>query len=208
MDHRPAIVGTGIVAFCLAFATSCASATGNPSSQGPGAAPGAGTSAAAATATTAQPTCTPAQLGVKAVTSGSGAGHSDLMIAVTNLSSTMCGLSGYPSVVGTLQSGATVRGVETTSGYLGAANPDLAPGPVQLAPGAAAWIALNFDDNPVNGAATCPMFASFSITPPGVDRAFTVSAIEYGSVYAPDCDGVEVPPVLSAANAVIPSSSS
>ena len=144
---------------------------------------------------------------MKAVASGAGTGHSDLMVELTNLSSTMCGLSGYPSVVGTLQSGATVRGVETASAYLGAVNPDLAQGPVPLAPGAAAWIALNFDDNPVNGAATCPTFASFSITPPGVGRAFPVSALEYGSVYAPDCDGVEVSPVLSAANAVIPSSS-
>jgi hypothetical protein len=162
-------------------------------------------SATAPTGASNASACTSAQLAVKTDTSAAATGYSDLMIEVTNKGSAACALSGFPSVLGTLGSGGTVHGRDTADVHLGMANPGTAPGSVPLAPGAAAWIPLNFDDTPLNGASSCPAFASLSITLPGVAQPFTVSAHEYGSVYAPDCDGIEVPPVLTAADTVLPS---
>lgn len=231
MDRRTGLTGSGIAALCLAAATACAS-TVNPATTGTSspppstlstpsttapdspsqslspssAAPGAsGSSATAPTGASNAGACTPAQLAVKTDTSAAATGYSDLMIEITDKGSTACTLSGFPAVLGTLGSGGTVHGRDTADVHLGMANPGTAPGPVPLAPGASAWIPLNFDDNPVNGASSCPAFASLSITLPGVAQAFTVSALEYGSVHAPDCDGIEVPPVLTAADTVLPS---
>lgn len=226
MDRRTGLTGTTIAALCLAAATACAStvepgasgtgssappsapssstgpASGSPSASGSGAgSPGS----AAPTGTSAASTCTPAQLTVKTDTSAAATGYSELMIEITDSGSAACTLSGFPAVLGTLGSGAAVHGRDTADVHLGMVNPGSAPGPVPLAPGAAAWIPLNFDDTPVNGANSCPSFASLSITLPGVAHTFTVSALENGSVYAPDCDGIEVPPVLGAADTVLPS---
>lgn len=72
-------------------------------------------------------------------------------------------------------------------------------------PGAKAWLPLNFLDNPVNGATSCPAFSSFAVTPPGVGRAYTVQAPDSGAGYPADCGGIEVPTLLSTAETVIPS---
>jgi Protein of unknown function (DUF4232) len=229
LDRRTGLIGLtvpGIAALCLAAATACASTT-NPATTGTpswalpslprSTAPGSPSPSSAASGTgrspgTGAPTgtsnasaCTPAGLAVRTDTSAAATGYSELMIEITDKGSTACGLSGFPTVLGTLGSGGTVRGRDTAEVHLGMVNPGAGPGPVTLAPGASAWIPLNFDDTPVNGANSCPAFASLSITLPGMAQAFTVSALEYGSVYAPDCDGIEVPPVLGAADTVLPS---
>jgi hypothetical protein len=82
---------------------------------------------------------------------------------------------------------------------LGMKNPVGGPSPVALGPGAQAWVPLNFVDTPLNGATSCPSFSSFTFTPPGVDRTYTIRAS------AVDCAGFKVPPVLPAADVVIPS---
>jgi hypothetical protein len=215
LDRRTGLTGTGIAALCLAAATACAStvdpaATGTNSSAPPSTpssstGPAAGPSSTAPSGTPAASACTPAQLTVKTDTSAAATGYSELIIEITNGGSAACTLSGFPAVLGTLGSGAAVHGRDTADVHLGMVDPGTAPGPVPLAPGAAAWIPLNFGDTPLNGANSCPAFASLAITLPGVAHTFTVSALEYGSVHAPDCDGIEVPPVLAAADAVVPS---
>ncbi len=229
MDRRTGLTGTGIAALCLAAATACAStvdpaATGTNSSAPPNApssstgpaaggpsAPGSAASSpsspgsTAPSSTPAASACTAAQLTVKTDTSAAATGYSELIIEITNGGSAACTLSGFPAVLGTLGSGAAVHGRDTADVHLGMVDPGTAPGPVPLTPGAAAWIPLNFGDTPLNGANSCPAFASLAITLPGVAHTFTVSALEYGSVHAPDCDGIEVPPVLAAADAVVPS---
>lgn len=142
---------------------------------------------------------------VKADGSAAATGHSELVLEITNQGSTACTLSGFPVVSGTLRSGGVVHGADTTKVFIGMANPGSGPSPVELTPGAEAWVPLNFLDNPVNGATSCPAFSSFSVTPPGLDHAYTVQAPGDGAGYPPDCDGIEVPPVLSTADAVIPS---
>jgi hypothetical protein len=227
MDRRTGrLTGVSIAALCLAAATACASTVEPGAADAPSSAPPATpvTSAASApssaapsssapsasgpspsgTGGSASGACAPAQLTVKADTSAAATGYSDLLIEVTNAGTAACELSGFPTVAGTLSSGGTVHGRDTADVHLGMVDPGTAPGPVTLAPGANAWIPLNFDDNPLNGANSCPAFSTFAVTLPGVARAFSVSALEYGSVYAPDCDGIEVPPVLSTADTVVP----
>ena len=213
--RRSTPIGLTIAALCVAVTTACASVAGGASPQGPEAGSGAGNSsasppiispsvsAAPSTPTTSTATCTTAQLTVKTDGSAAAGGHAELIVEMTNQSTATCTLSGFPAVTGRLQSGTVVHGTDTTHVFIGMANPGNSPSPVTLTPGARAWLPLNFLDNPINGATSCPSFSSFAVTPPGGDQAYTVQAPDN----PPDCDGIAVPPVLSAADAVIPSSS-
>lgn len=219
-NRRSTSIGLTIAALCVALTTACAGATGGTSSQGSDTGSGTGKSpapsptvspsgsaASSTSATFAAPattTCTVAQLTVKAGGSAAATGHSDLIVEITNQGTATCTLSGFPTVTGTLQSGAVVHGADTTNVFIGMAKPRSGPSPVTLRPGAEAWVPLNFLDNPINGAASCSSFSSFSVTPPGVDKAYTVRAPNSGTGYPPDCDGIKVPPVLSTADTVIP----
>jgi hypothetical protein len=214
-NHRPFPIGSGIAVLCVALTAACGSVADGtsapPSAKPQSGAPVPGTTATAAgtpsaSAVSAQ-TCTSEQLTVRSDGSGTTAGHSVLVIEITNNGTASCTLSGFPTVVGTLQSGTVVHGVDTTHVFIGMANPGSSRSPVTLAPGGGAWVPLNFIDTPVNGAASCPSFSSFTITPPGLSRTYTVEAAGNGAGDPPDCEGIEVPPVLSAADAVIPSSS-
>lgn len=219
-----------LAVLCAAFATACASTVGGASSPdsgnssgnssasspvvSPSPSPSMSAPATPTTSTSAGPsatagttTCAAAQLAVKADGSGAATGHSELLLQITNTGAGTCTLSGFPAVTGRLQSGETVHGVDTDSVFIGMVNPGSRPGPVSLASGAHAWVPLNFSDNPVNGAASCATFASFSVTLPGVEGTFTVKASNSGTGSAPDCAGIEVPPVLAATDAVVPSSS-
>lgn len=221
-NRRSLPIGLTIAALCVAFTTACASTAGGASSQGSKTGSGAGNSSApsptgspsgsvapSTPATVAAPgkaICTAARLTVKAAGSAAATGHSELMVEITNRGTVTCTLSGFPVVTGTLRSGAVVHGVDTPNVFIGMTNPRSGPSPVTLRPGAKAWMPLNFLDNPVNGAASCPSFSSFSVTPPGVNQAYPVRAPHSGAGYPPDCGGIKVPPVLSAADTVIPSS--
>jgi Protein of unknown function (DUF4232) len=202
-------VGLSIAALCVAFTTACASMSAGAPSQGPDTAAGSGSqagpssaapSSAPAAASTAPAsaagTCTAAQLSVKADGGGAAGGQAELLLEITNQGTATCTLSGYPAVVGRLPSGATVHGTDTEHVMLGMTNQGSGPNPVAIAPGGQAWVPLNFLDNPLNGATSCPSFSSFTVTPPGVDRAYPVKAS--GS----DCDGIRVPPVLPAGDVV------
>ena len=204
--------GLTIAVLCGALATACAS-TGTGGATGSGAT--APVTAPARTSAQASPsaapssgpaTCTAAQLTVRADRTAAAGGHSELVVELANQGTAVCTLSGFPSVVGTLQSGATVHGTDTASVSIGMATPGTEPAQVTLAPGAQAWLPLNFSDNPLNGATSCPAFTKFTITPPGVDRAYQVEPLANGSgaPTAPDCAGIQVPPILSASAAVLP----
>ncbi|MBR7835429.1 DUF4232 domain-containing protein [Actinospica durhamensis] len=142
---------------------------------------------------------------MKADGSAAAAGHSELVVEIVNQGTAACTLTGFPTVVGTLSTGATVRGADTTDTYIGMASPGTGPSRVTLVPGGEAWLPLNFSDNPINGATSCPAFSSFTVTPPGVDHAYPVQLSASASGSPSDCAGIKVPPVLSAAQAVIPS---
>ncbi len=225
-NRRSVPIGLTIAALCVAFTTACASTTGGASPRdsrsGSGSGAGAGKSSAssaavspsgsvapstpAASAARGTGTCTVARLAVKAGGSAAGTGNSELVVEITNQGTATCTLSGFPTVTGTLTSGAVVHGTDTTNVFLGMRNPGSGPSPVTLKPGAKAWVPLNFLDNPVNGARSCPSFSAFSITPPGVNHAYPLRAPHTATGYPPDCAGIKVPPVLSTANTVIPPS--
>jgi hypothetical protein len=187
-SRRSLSLGFTFAALCAAFTAACGSDVARSTSS-----PAPGTA-----------TCTAAQLTVTANGSAAATGHSELIVELANRGPAPCTLSGFPTVSGTVGSGAVVHGVDTTNVFLGMANPGSGPSPVTLAPGVAAWVPLNFLDNPINGAVSCPSFSSFTVRPPDVDRTYTVQAPDGGAGRPPDCDGIRVPPVLSAAAAVIP----
>ena len=196
---NPASVSVSASVFASASASASASEAPPVTSTSPVPASAPSTPVSSVSSTT--PPCTAARLTVKADASGAAGGHSELVVKITNTATTTCAMYGYPAVVGSLQSGGTVRGVDDDNVSIGMAYPGSGLSLVILAPSAAAWVPLNFLDNPINGATSCPSFSSFAVTPPGVDQAFTIQAPSHPS----DCDGIKVPPVLSATDAVIPS---
>jgi hypothetical protein len=194
-----------VATLCAGFTAACASATGNASAQSRETSASPSASASPST-TPGTSSCTAAQLRVTADGSGAATGHSDLVVEITNQGAATCTLFGFPTVAGTLPSGTVVHGVDTANVFIGMTKPGSGPSPVSLNHGGTAWLPLNFSDNPINGATSCPSFSSFSVTLPGVSQAYTVHAPDSGAGYPPDCDGIKVPPVLAAADAVIPSS--
>jgi hypothetical protein len=161
--------------------TSASSSTPAPSSSS-ASTPAGGGSSAGSSADSSTPDCTGAAINVSAVgdPSGSGAGHSGLILRFINTAATACALSGYPGADALNASGAVLA-------HAARGNPTTAT--VTLAPGATASAKLGGSSD---GSPMCTA-TSIVVTPPNTQQS-TPLAI------APGACGLTVTPVVSGPN--------
>jgi hypothetical protein len=145
-------------------------------------------SAASATS----PSCTDDQLTTTLGKSGVGLGHVGQTVVFTNVSTTACTLYGYPGVAGLDAAGTQImQATRTPSGYLGGlwSTPNGPPPTVALAPGQAASGLVEGVDNQV-GAMPCVQLSGLLVTAPTTTRSVDLPSD------SPECDGLEVHPVV------------
>ena len=112
------------------------------------------------------------------------------VIVFTNTSTTPCLLSGYPSVAGLDSAGHQITQAQQVNEiYMGGAG---IAADVQLAVDADASLLVGGVDQPIGGAASCPVdYAGLLVTPPGTTRS-THLHVDF-----PSCGGLEVTPLVA-----------
>lgn len=147
-------------------------------SQGSGATTGTGASSAASHGSNSSvAACAEGQLKVTTDSAGAGAGHTGLIVVLTNTGHNSCQVQGYPGASVTDHADKTVvlSADRQLSGYLGGQYP--APSKLVLAPGATASTVLEWLDAPTDGSsptgANCPGMdqGKLLITPPNTKTA-------------------------------------
>jgi hypothetical protein len=123
----------------------------------------ASTTAAPASTTVANPTCRPSQLHIALFGSEGAAGTIELTFSLTNTSTMLCTMHGYPGMELLDASGGNLATVVTRGGGLTFEN--VAVTDVSLAPGQTAYFNLGHGDVPV-GTTSCSVASQVEITPP------------------------------------------
>jgi hypothetical protein len=142
------------------------------------------------------PRCQETQLDVAIVSRGAAAGHVGDAIVFTNISSSTCTLSGYPTVrlSESPKVGLELVAKDTQSGYLGGlggTGAKLALPVVKLrAHGGTASSLVEGGDNPVDGATTCLWFAKVSVALPHLSPPYRLS------MRFPSCVRPQVHPIV------------
>lgn len=159
-----------------------AAGSGNES-QGSDSAAGAGASSAASQGTNSSvAACANGQLKVTTDSAGASAGHTGLIVVLTNTGHSSCQVEGYPGASVTDHSGTAVvlSANRQLAGYMGGQNG--APLRIVLAPGATASTVLEWLDAPTDGSApvgaNCPGMdqGKLLITPPNTKTAQVFAA--------------------------------
>jgi hypothetical protein len=153
-----------------------------------------GPSVPAASATS--PSCTNDQLTTALGEQGVGLGHAGQVVVFTNVSTSACTLYGYPGVAGLDAAGTQImQASRTPSGYLGGLwnTPNGPPPTVILAPGQAASALVEGIDNQV-GSMPCVRLSGLLVTAPNTTRSVDLPSD------SPECDGLEVHPVVPGAS--------
>lgn len=124
---------------------------------------------------------------------GAAAGHTGLVIVLTNTGTHACALSGYPAVTARDGTGATVATARPTpSGYLGGTPSSSAtPATVDVPAGGQASTLLEWSTVATDGQ-TCTSVSGVSLTPPGMTTAFRLD------LTATMCDPLVHPLVIGA----------
>jgi hypothetical protein len=124
--------------------------------------------------------CQETQLDVRWVSGGVGLGHLAELIVITNISSSTCKMSGYPTVK--MTGGPSVLATvarKTRNGYLGGLGGPNANVPIPVitlrAHGGAASSMVEGDDNPVGTAVECVYYSSVAVTLPGLSPPYRFS---------------------------------
>lgn len=147
-------------------------------------------------------TCDASQLQISMVASSAGLGSEGGYLSFVNIGATRCQLRGWPTVVGRTGAGTTTVARQVRSGLLSL--PGVAELPiVTLDPGTAAIAAFAGSDIPGPGSRSCPPpppYSTLDVTPPGGAASTSISAwIPYAGAFLPSCEGIEVTPVVPAA---------
>lgn len=141
--------------------------------------------------------CAASSLAVDAVPGATAGARYALDISLANTGTMPCSLYGFPSVAGVTGAGVRLDGTDTTESLIGVlAAADAIPSDVVLPPGGKAWLVLVFTGLSTATTDTCPRIASLVVTPPGVERAYSLATAPFGLPFA-DCAGFAVSPVLS-----------
>ncbi len=167
---------------------------------GTGSAPGG-----SASSTTKGHDCAFSQLSVTYAGMTSGLGHFGVVIRLKNRSNTSCKIDGYPKVTALDAAGNPVENArEAICGYLGGLQCDGRPTAVNVAPGQSASALV--EGSALSSAKTCPVYAAFEVTPPGLTQATTIRLtgskwrIMDNSVGMPGCQPIDVHPVVLGAS--------
>jgi hypothetical protein len=147
-------------------------------------------------ASATSPSCTGDQLATRLGRSGAGLGHVAQVVVFTNVSTSSCTLYGYPGIAGIDAAGRqVVQATRTPSGYLGGlwSTPSGPLPTVALAPGQIASALVEGVDNQV-GSMPCVQLRSLLVTAPNTTRSVELPGAP------PDCDGLEVHPVVPGAS--------
>ncbi len=131
---------------------------------------GASTTAAPSSTTVATATCQPSQLNIALFGSEGAAGTIELTFFLTNTSTMLCAMHGYPGMELVDATGGNLATVVTRGGGLTFEN--VAVTDVSLAPGQTAYFNLGYGDVPV-GTTSCSVASQVEITPPN-DTSFAV----------------------------------
>ena len=156
------------VLFLLGLSFTCAALAGcgSASTSTAGARPPSATNTATATATAMQrPTCQTSQLTLTLDRSGVALGHVSVLLRLANRSQQTCVLDGYPrlQLLDAHQQPLPTHEQQTTSAYTFTVP---APQPVVLAPGAGAYVHLEWRDVPLSDQPCFSGVAFLQVTPP------------------------------------------
>ena len=152
---------------------------------------GASTTAAPASTTVATATCQPSQLNIALFGSEGAAGTIELTFFLTNTSTMLCVMHGYPGMELLNASGGNLATVVTRGGGLTFEN--VAVTDVSLAPGQTAYFNLGYGDVPV-GTTSCSVASQVEITPPN-DTSFAVVPVP--QIHACGGGALHVSPVFA-----------
>lgn len=152
---------------------------------------GASTTAAPASTTVATATCQPSQLNIALFGSEGAAGTIELTFFLTNTSTMLCVMHGYPGMELLDASGGNLATVVTRGGGLTFEN--VAVTDVSLAPGQTAYFNLGYGDVPV-GTTSCSVASQVEITPPN-DTSFAVVPVP--QIHACGGGALHVSPVFA-----------
>jgi hypothetical protein len=144
--------------------------------------------------------CSAADLTVTAGTAQAAAGHSSLVLMLTNSGSAPCFLRGYPGVAVQLRGGRVYNAARAMTGYMGG-DAALSPARVQLAPGATAsalieWLHFPHDGSAAVTAADCAGDRAVRLLVTAPDQATSARLAPPGPA-SPACWGFEVHPVVA-----------
>lgn len=144
--------------------------------------------------------CSAADLRVTVGAAQAAAGHSSLVLLLTNSSRASCFLRGYPGVALQLRGGRVYNAARTMTGYMGG-DAALSPARVQLASGATAsalieWLHFPRDGNATVTAADCAGDQAVRLLVTVPDQTTSARLAPPGPA-SPVCWGFEVHPVVA-----------
>jgi hypothetical protein len=193
-------VAAAAAAGCAAAGTAAAlplppSVTAAPAANGGTTASTAGSGAAGV-----RRECSAADLKVTAGAAQAAAGHSSLVLLLTNSSSGSCFLRGYPGVAVQLRGGRVYNAARAMTGYMGG-DAALFPARVQLASGATAsalieWLHFPRDGSATVTAADCAGDRAVRLLVTAPDQT-TAARLAPPGLASPVCWGFEVHPVVA-----------
>lgn len=175
-------MGLPVVAIALAACssgTSSTSASSTTSARSQSSVPASNHVTSTTTVPTTTPprvvNCQPGQLKIANVGSSAGAGQVELTIQMTNVSSSVCSMYGYPGMELLDANGNALPTNVIRAGVTFVTNTaaNKAPTRVTVAPNAVAEFALRYEDVPVGNETSCPTSTSSRITPPN-DYTYSV----------------------------------
>jgi len=196
-----------IAAAAAATAASCAAAGPAaalprplPVTAAPAANSGTTAGAAGSGAAGVRRECSAADLTVTAGAAQAAAGHSSLVLLLTNSSSAPCFLQGYPGVALQLRDGRSYNAARAMTGYMGG-DAALSPARVQLAPGATASALIEWLHFPHDGSATvtpadCAGDRAVRLLVTAPDQTTSARLAPPGPA-SPACWGFQVHPVVA-----------
>jgi hypothetical protein len=185
---RTVTFGVLAVAACGLVMTACG--TQNP--------PGAASSATSSAGTATSPgspsavgvdACVTSQLKISLTNTGALAGQAGGYLKFTNVSGTLCRMSGWPAVIGLTATGRATRLRHMQSSMFGAWHYTAPPPVVTLQPGDSAYAIVAADDKPAGDNTRCPVpYVRLRVSPPGDSGHVIISAWLPGAVsYLPAC---------------------
>jgi hypothetical protein len=112
-------------------------------------------------------------------------------VKMTNISSEMCVLSGYPGMQLLSAPGSPLPTKVVRGGHFPTTRADVPPAPIQVGPGQVVQFSFSYPDNPVGSETSCPASTKVEITPPN-DYTYAVVTAKLSP-----CDGgtIDVSPV-------------
>lgn len=161
----PRLVRISLPVVCVAvLATGCSAGVVVPPTTG---------GALSATAPPTTGPCRASQLDIGGIGSSGAAGNGITTIRIGNRSPASCRISGYPMLIFSTSTGATLT---TTTGHLGPGDAFRPPSPVLLAAhtAAAAGFVIISGDFPTDSETSCPVATSLEVTLPDPAGSFTV----------------------------------